>query len=509
MDLLIPHRLPLPLLLAILVAAWHGVPSSGDGGYDASMCVWQPYTCGDVSIKYPFYSKTGALLGNESSYCGYPGLEILCDEEGRAFLELESGNYTVTSIDYELHTVRLVDPEVLDDRSCPRADHNVTLWNFSWLYYPNGTVDYLVFFINCNFLSSRDDCPVVALAQNVTVPPGSALRFTTADASLTFLVGCGAALPSPRCLEGAAPIRCDDDLGGGAAGERSYVFRGATANATDAGGAIPGGGGGGGECARSCRGTVTVQVYAALFDVPSLSNLSSSYGTMLRNGFELGWDASFDARCALCESSGGWCSYNRTSAASGGGGGALAFGCVCPDGRTRPSHCAFLLLLFLAYLLHCKRIYGSFIFWRKRSYVSPRVKAFLERYGSLHPKVYSYAEVKRMTKSFTYQLGEGGCGVVYKGRLPDGRLVAVKMLKELKGDDERFMNEITTAFDASEMAKGAGELVRKMIVVGLWCVQVMPIDRPSMSQVVEMLENDMKDLIQLPSKPMTSSYSEY
>ncbi|CAO2178693.1 unnamed protein product, partial [Urochloa humidicola] len=79
---------------------------------------------------------------------------------------------------------------------------------------------------------------------------------------------------------------------------------------------------------------------------------------------------------------------------------------------------AFLLLLFLAYLLHCKRTYGSFIFWRKRSYISPRVKAFLERYGSLHPKVYSYAEVKQMTKSLAYQLGEGGCGVVYRGRLP-------------------------------------------------------------------------------------------
>ncbi|CAO1947892.1 unnamed protein product [Urochloa humidicola] len=58
---------------------------------------------------------------------------------------------------------------------------------------------------------------------------------------------------------------------------------------------------------------------------------------------------------------------------------------------------AFLLLLCLAYLLHYKRTYGSFIFWRKRSYISPRVKAFLERYGSLHLKVYSYAEVKQMT----------------------------------------------------------------------------------------------------------------
>ncbi|KAF8696077.1 hypothetical protein HU200_036965 [Digitaria exilis] len=56
--------------------------------------------------------------------------------------------------------------------------------------------------------------------------------------------------------------------------------------------------------------------------------------------------------------------------------------------------------------------------------------------------------------------------------------------------------------EVSEMAKGAGELVRKMIIVGLWCVQVMPSERPSMSQVVEMLESDLKDL-QLPSQTMT------
>lgn len=349
---------------------------------------------------------------------------------------------------------------------------------------------------------------------------------------------------------------------------------------------------------------------------------------------------------------------------------------------------AFVLLLFLAYLMHHKRTYGSFVFWRKRSHISPRVEAFLQRYGSLHPKIYSYMEVKRMTKSFAHQLGRGGCGVVYKGSLPDGRLVAVKMLKELKGDDEQFMNEVASisttshvnivtllgfcvqgskralvydymtngslerfifsrhledknslswgklfeivvgiargleylhrgcktrivhfdikphnilldenfcpkisdfglaklsvqkesaisigvargtigyiapevfsrqfgvvtsksdvysygmmilemvgstrttnnntncestdelyfplwiydnldqyCLDASETSKDDGEVVRKMIVVGLWCVQVMPIDRPSMSQVVEMLESDLKDL-QLPSKPLTLS----
>src|SRR5438105_1036241 len=103
---------------------------------------------------------------------------------------------------------------------------------------------------------------------------------------------------------------------------------------------------------------------------------------------------------------------------------------VSTDVIAAASSTAFVLLLFLAYLLYYKRTYGSFIFWRKGSHISPRVEAFLEGYGSLHPKVYSYVEVKRMTKSFTHQLGQGGFGVVYKGSLPDGRAVAVKMLKD-------------------------------------------------------------------------------
>jgi len=116
MDLLLLPRRRLPLLLAVLVAASHGVPSSGDGdgvGFDASMCVWEPYNCGGVSIRYPFYTKTGDLLGNSSSYCGYPGLEIQCEED-QAFLELESGKYTVKHIDHDNLTVQLVDPEVLN-----------------------------------------------------------------------------------------------------------------------------------------------------------------------------------------------------------------------------------------------------------------------------------------------------------------------------------------------------------------------------------------------------------
>ncbi|PUZ68149.1 hypothetical protein GQ55_2G002000 [Panicum hallii var. hallii] len=62
-----------------------------------------------------------------------------------------------------------------------------------------------------------------------------------------------------------------------------------------------------------------------------------------------------------------------------------------------------------------------------------------------HPRRYSYAQVKRMTGSFAHKLGQGGNGAVYKGRLPDGREVAVKMLKEAtQVDGEEFINEVAS-----------------------------------------------------------------
>ena len=49
-----------------------------------------------------------------------------------------------------------------------------------------------------------------------------------------------------------------------------------------------------------------------------------------------------------------------------------------------------------------------------------------------------------MTKSFDTKLGQGGYGSVYKGKLQDGSLVAVKVLKESKGNGEEFINEVAS-----------------------------------------------------------------
>ncbi|XP_059451575.1 PR5-like receptor kinase [Corylus avellana] len=64
--------------------------------------------------------------------------------------------------------------------------------------------------------------------------------------------------------------------------------------------------------------------------------------------------------------------------------------------------------------------------------------------GSIAPKRYTYSDVKKLTNSFKDKVGQGGYGVVYKGKLPDGRMVAVKVLNKSKGNGEEFINEVAS-----------------------------------------------------------------
>lgn len=51
------------------------------------------------------------------------------------------------------------------------------------------------------------------------------------------------------------------------------------------------------------------------------------------------------------------------------------------------------------------------------------------------------------------------------------------------------------------------KLLKKMIIVALWCIQLKPSDHPSMNKVIEMLEGDVELLI-IPPKPFFSPQEE-
>ena len=66
----------------------------------------------------------------------------------------------------------------------------------------------------------------------------------------------------------------------------------------------------------------------------------------------------------------------------------------------------------------------------------------MEDYRALKPTRFSYADLKRITSNFKDKLGEGAHGAVYKGKLSDEILVAVKVLNTTEGDGKEFINEV-------------------------------------------------------------------
>ncbi|XP_073366729.1 LEAF RUST 10 DISEASE-RESISTANCEUS RECEPTOR-LIKE PROTEIN KINASE-like 1.2 isoform X3 [Aegilops tauschii subsp. strangulata] len=417
MPLLICHRLL--LLLLLWVATSHG-DSSDDGAYDPSMCLNQPYTCGEVRISYPFYlyEETKDIKGN-NFYCGYPGLGIICDDN-KPILQLNSiANYTVNSIDGALATVSLADPNVDDDRNTcprPRIDHNITLQKGSLLYFPDSAVDYLIFFIDCIFNSTFHQ-------------PNS-----------IYPISCEGFDAGPR--PGLSFVLPDD--------------------------AVPTG-----NWVQACNQVIQLPVHKYgeinLTD-PGWTN-GSGYASVLRQEFQLGWNESAkDPACIQCEGSNpkGQCGYSRTGD---------FIGCLCPDGLVHSDNtcnksqskrkykmiiagsvagaAVFIALAAVAVLFIRKR--------RQRKVVNSSSKLLKYRYsgsggtptrsrggdmesGSSQDmgNRFSYEELEEATDSFNEnrELGDGGFGTVYKGYLGDGRVVAVKRLyNNSYRRVEQFVNE--------------------------------------------------------------------
>ncbi|XP_058724650.1 rust resistance kinase Lr10-like isoform X2 [Vicia villosa] len=96
----------------------------------------------------------------------------------------------------------------------------------------------------------------------------------------------------------------------------------------------------------------------------------------------------------------------------------------------------FGMTLFIAFLIYK---------WKKRHLsMFEYIEVYLQQQNNLNPIGYSYKEIKKMVRGFKDKLGEGGFGTVFKGNLRSGPCVAIKMLRESKGNGHDFISEVAT-----------------------------------------------------------------
>ncbi|PIN14989.1 Serine/threonine protein kinase [Handroanthus impetiginosus] len=164
----------------------------------------------------------------------------------------------------------------------------------------------------------------------------------------------------------------------------------------------------------------------------------------LTSEFDLEWNLS-DA-CLKCHQEGGQCKTMDVN----------KFLCTQEQGKRKLKRVLLTVGVTVTAFL-ATSIILFILFWKNRISVpnwltlrkaktgnTKDIELFLKGQGNLAQKRYKYSDIKKMTNSFSENLGKGGYGSVYKGKLPDGRLVAVKILNETKENGEEFMNEVSS-----------------------------------------------------------------
>lgn len=112
------------------------------------------------------------------------------------------------------------------------------------------------------------------------------------------------------------------------------------------------------------------------------------------------------------------------------------------ESNTTTRNIVIICTLFAAELISGALFFSAFL----KQYIKYRDMARtlgLEFLPAGGPKRFSYAELKAATNDFSDCVGKGGFGDVYKGELPDHRIVAVKCLKNVTGGDPEFWAEVT------------------------------------------------------------------
>ncbi|XP_052204432.1 LEAF RUST 10 DISEASE-RESISTANCE LOCUS RECEPTOR-LIKE PROTEIN KINASE-like 2.4 [Diospyros lotus] len=339
----------------------------------------QPFPCANFKeVRYPFWG------GNRQGFCGHPGFELNCGGEA-PILTIESRSYRVLAINDsspDSPPFLQVARDEFYETNCPQYLYNATL-DTNYFDYAADTEDLMLYygcqaFLGAAALSNKFNCTVN--------------DSTTPISSFFFLPGL--------------------------------------------------------TISSSCNTSVNVRVNQ--IEARSLTDISK-LRQVLERGFGLQWEAN-NTRCRECVRKSGACGWNSTNG---------SFVCYSgPTGNENRSSsgertivvlvvtitAAILVIIIFIYLIRRRRmsLIGMLGLWKKERLDDQNVNVFLRHYGSLAPMQYRYSDIAKMTNSFKDKIGQGGYGTVYKGKLNDSRLVAVKVLSKTTGNGEEFINEVAS-----------------------------------------------------------------
>ncbi|XWS47607.1 hypothetical protein CRYUN_Cryun14cG0166700 [Craigia yunnanensis] len=177
------------------------------------------------------------------------------------------------------------------------------------------------------------------------------------------------------------------------------------------------------DALRSCPSSVFLPAFASILQVLEHNPSSANLGLTLANGFGLQWSENDSLSGSSDDSSS---KFKLTIGLGVAGAAILVVNVMVVTFRLKKESLSKGMLMNLQ---------------RGKRKQRERIEAFILQYGSeLAPRRYSYSDIN----SFKDVLGQGGFGTVYNGKLPDGRLVAVKALSEYKGGGEEFVNEVAS-----------------------------------------------------------------
>ncbi|XP_021776404.1 LEAF RUST 10 DISEASE-RESISTANCE LOCUS RECEPTOR-LIKE PROTEIN KINASE-like 1.2 [Chenopodium quinoa] len=360
------------------------------------------YSCGEVqNIGYPFWGD------NRPKFCGDPNLKLICRNNSKyPVLNVFQGHahsymkFNVSAINMSSHTMVVSQYELLDH--CYSDSSNRAL-SYSTLLKPASGYSNIRLFYNCN------NC-------NVTQHNSFSCNKSNSD-----FIGYNNSF------------------------DAAYYF--------------------GKKRLCSCRNNFTFVVDTKVLD--ELKNTNASLLTTFENNptIELEYTANFTA-CSKCEESGGRCGSSGDPSED-------KFVCYCQDGPHQSLVCPksekkeigtanhqtktnqiiigmggslLVLVVICIAIWHRNKKMSDHMKFRTRSASLDSDASDLE-FGSkfFGVPLFSYTQLVEATADFdqSNELGSGGFGTVYYGKLKNGREVAVKRLYEKNYKRlEQFMNEI-------------------------------------------------------------------